>query len=42
MSCYTYGEKRHWTPECPKKRENKAKQTKSGGFAHVAIKLSRN
>ena len=42
ISCYTCGKKGHWIPECSKKRENKAKQAKSGRFAHVAIESSRN
>ena len=42
MSCHTCGEKGHWTPECSKKRENKAEQAKSGGSTHVAIELFRN
>ena len=41
-SCHTCGEKRHWTLEYSKKRENKAEQAKSGRSTHVAIKLFKN
>jgi len=36
-SCHICGEKGYWTPECPKKRENKVEQAKFSGSAHVAI-----
>jgi len=42
MSCHTCGKKGHCTSKCPKKRENKAEQVKSGRSTHVVIKLSGN
>jgi len=40
-TCYTCGEKRYWSPKCPKKREDK-ECTKPGGSAHIAIESSGN
>jgi len=40
-TCYTCGEKRHWSPKCPKKGEDK-ECIKPGGSAHIAIESSGN
>ena len=34
MSYYICSKKEYWTSECPKKRESKTKQTKSGSFVY--------
>ena len=40
-TCYTCGKKRHWSPKCPKKGEDK-ECIKPGGSAHIAIESSGN
>jgi len=39
--CHTCGEKRYWSPKCPKKGEDK-ECTKPGGSAYIAIESSGN